>query len=64
MPWVGGNTYGELYNKGLFDSYPLRKQIEDLGVFDHKRKIIIGATNVDTGNFDKWDENVQGKDFN
>lgn len=46
---------------GMFNTFPWREFIEDLGTYDHKRALEIGATNLDNGNFEMWNEEITGE---
>jgi predicted patatin/cPLA2 family phospholipase len=53
----GGPLYGLLYKNSLYDTSPLRKLLDKFVQSSYlKRKFIIGATNFETGAYDKFDE--------
>ena len=54
--WGGGYVEGLLFKTSLVDSSPFKSYLlRNLNV-PFKRKMVIGASNADTGNFDTFDE--------
>ncbi len=55
--WFLGPLYGLFYKTGIYDTSPLKKLLTDIiNGKTLKRKIIIGTTNVETGNYERFDE--------
>eukprot|EP00010_Vexillifera_abyssalis_P003676 CAMPEP_0201552708 /NCGR_PEP_ID=MMETSP0173_2-20130828/16965_1 /ASSEMBLY_ACC=CAM_ASM_000268 /TAXON_ID=218659 /ORGANISM="Vexillifera sp., Strain DIVA3 564/2" /LENGTH=312 /DNA_ID=CAMNT_0047963231 /DNA_START=46 /DNA_END=984 /DNA_ORIENTATION=+ len=62
--WKEGLAQGLLHEKGLVNTSPLRKTLEN--VYDMKgpiknRKFAIGATSMTTGNLHIWNETISGQ---
>ncbi|GAM26514.1 hypothetical protein SAMD00019534_096890 [Acytostelium subglobosum LB1] len=58
--WVGGLVDGLLLQKGIFNDAPLHKFLSDnlnlTALHQSTRGLLIGATNIDTGNFDIFEK--------
>ncbi|GAM26513.1 hypothetical protein SAMD00019534_096880, partial [Acytostelium subglobosum LB1] len=59
--WPGGVMDGLLLQKGIYNTAPLLKFLTDnlnqTALNESNRGLLIGATNIDTGNFDQFERN-------
>lgn len=58
VQWPGGLAQGVLYESGVYDTTPLKNMINTKFTKAPQRKITVGATNLNTGTFDNFDESV------
>ena len=63
VQWPGGLAQGVLLEPGLYDTTPLRNFVNSRLTKPPQRKVTVGATNLNTGTFDNFDESV-GSQFN
>jgi predicted patatin/cPLA2 family phospholipase len=61
--YVGGLTQAFLYERSLYSTAPWRLLLQQHFLGAHKRLIDIGATDVDSAAYIRYDESVTGADW-